>query len=100
VGDATQIEAGATHFATYCAVCHGPEGQGLIGPNLTDKYWLHGNMNEDIFRVLTEGVVEKGMAAWAGVLAPEDRAQLVAFIRSIEDTNPANAKEPQGELYE
>jgi cytochrome c oxidase cbb3-type subunit 3 len=100
VGDPVQIEAGAAHFATYCAVCHGPEGQGLIGPNLTDNYWLHGNMNEDIFEVLTVGVVDKGMAAWAAVLSPEDRAQVVAFIRSIEGSNPPNAKEPQGELYE
>lgn len=100
VGDPTAIEAGAAHFSTYCAVCHGQAGQGLIGPNLTDKYWLHGNTNEDIFQVLTQGVVEKGMAAWDGILTPEQRAQTIAFIRSIQGTNPPNAKEPQGEMYE
>src|SRR5210317_586533 len=40
VGDPAQIEAGAGHYNTYCMVCHGDAGQGLIGPNLTDKYWL------------------------------------------------------------
>lgn len=100
VGDPTAIDAGATTFATYCAVCHGNVGQGLIGPNLTDNYWLHGNRNEDLFNVITNGVIEKGMASWAPVLAPEARAQVIAFIRSLEGTNPPDAKEPQGEAYD
>ncbi|MEM1094939.1 MAG: cbb3-type cytochrome c oxidase N-terminal domain-containing protein [Bacteroidota bacterium] len=93
------ISAGAEYYAQYCAACHGAEGQGLIGPNLTDEYWLHGNTEEDIFRVTSEGILDKGMPAWDGALTPEQRAQTVAFIRSIYDTNPAGAKEPQGEAY-
>ena len=100
IDDPEQISAGAAQYATYCAVCHGDAGQGLIGPNLTDSYWIHGNTNEDLFDVITEGVVEKGMAAWSGVLTPDQRAQVVAFIRSLEGTNPPGAKDPQGDLYE
>lgn len=100
VGDPAQIEAGAALFQTYCIPCHGDQGQGVIGPNLTDKYWLHGNTNEDIYNVITNGVVEKGMAPWANVLTPEQRAQVLAFIRSIEGTNPPGAKAPQGQFYE
>ncbi len=37
-----KIEAGAVHFTAQCAACHGAEGQGLIGPNLTDAYWIKG----------------------------------------------------------
>jgi len=99
-GDPAQIEAGAVHFNTFCMVCHGDAGQGLIGPNLTDNYWLHGNSNEDLFNVITNGVLEKGMAAWAPVLTPEQRAQTIAYIRSLEGTNPPGAKEPQGEAYD
>lgn len=43
--DATKAAAGQTHFATYCAACHGADGTGnqaLGAPNLTDDVWLYG----------------------------------------------------------
>jgi cytochrome c oxidase cbb3-type subunit 3 len=100
VGAEEHIAAGSEQFMTYCLPCHGDKGQGLIGPNLTDNYWIHGNDNEDLYNVITNGVVEKGMAPWANVLSPEQRAQVVAFIRSLAGTNPPGAKDPQGDLYE
>ena len=100
VGNAEQAEAGSVHYMTYCLPCHGDQGQGLIGPNLTDNYWIHGNQNVDLYNVITNGVVEKGMAPWANVLTPEERAQALAFVRSLSGSNPPGAKEPQGELYE
>jgi cytochrome c oxidase cbb3-type subunit 3 len=100
VGDEVHVEAGARLFATNCAACHGNAGQGLIGPNLTDRYWIHGSRNADLFGVITNGVIEKGMTPWGSILSPEQRAQLVAFIRSIEGTEPDGAREPQGELFE
>ena len=95
-----QIEAGAQAFASYCMPCHAAQGQGLIGPNLTDDFWIHGGSNVDIFNVITVGVPDKGMTPWDSVLSPDERAQLVAFIRSIYGTNPPNAKEPQGDSYQ
>lgn len=97
--DPAQVAAGATAYATYCAACHGDQGQGLIGPNLTDAYWIHGGSDVDLYNVVTRGVVERGMAPWEAVLTPEQRAQVVAFIRSLQGTNPPGAKEPQGVEY-
>lgn len=99
VGDEVQIEAGSAIFATNCSPCHGNNGQGLIGPNLTDRYWLHGESNTDLYEVITNGVVEKGMTPWGSILSPEKRAQVIAFIRSIEGSEPDGARDPQGELY-
>ena len=53
-----------------CVVCHADQGQGNIGPNLTDKYWIHGAQPVDNHRVVTEGVLDKGMAAWGRQLGP------------------------------
>lgn len=38
-----------------CLACHGPEGKGLIGPDLTDQTWLHidGSYEAIIKRVLS-----------------------------------------------
>ncbi len=100
VGNPSMIEAGARHYAAQCATCHGDQGQGLIGPNLTDPYWIHGGSSVDVFNMISEGVPAKGMPPWQGVFSAEERAELVAFVRSLEGTNPPNAKEPQGELVE
>jgi len=99
-GKPDQIAAGAALFGQQCKSCHGENGQGLIGPNLTDKYWLHGNTDVDLFNTISKGVLDKGMPPWEAVFTPEQRAQLIAFIRSIAGTMPADAKAPQGDLYE
>ena len=100
VGDPAMIEAGAVHYATTCAPCHGDLGQGLIGPNLADGYWIRGNTNVDIFTIITQGSLEKGMPPWEGAFSPTQRAELVAFVRSLEGTSPPNPKAPEGELIE
>ena len=100
IGDDAHIAAGNEIYQTNCMPCHGDAGQGLIGPNLTDDYWIHGNQNMDLFNVITNGVPEKGMTPWESILTGEQRAQLVAHLRTLHGTNPPNAKDPQGELIE
>ena len=92
------MQAGAGLYAAVCAACHGDQGQGLIGPNLTDAYWIHGGAPEDVYRVIHEGVPANGMPAWEGMLSQEEQAQAMAFVLSLQGTNPPNPKEPQGEL--
>lgn len=98
--ETSRINNGEETYQSLCASCHGDKGQGIIGPNLTDKYWIHGGSNQDIYRILTEGVTQKGMPAWDASLSPEERAELVAFIRSIQGTDPEGAKAPEGEPVE
>ena len=98
--DEQAIATGKEAYATNCASCHGQKGEGLIGPNLTDKYWLHGGSLADIHTTVKEGVTEKGMPAWGGMLTQDQVIGVVAFIDSIKGTDPPNAKEPQGEPVE
>ena len=98
-GDPDAIAAGGQIFATNCLPCHGPQGQGGIGPNLTDEFWLHGSTYADVVKVITEGVPAKGMIAWKAVLKPDKIHQAAAFVRSLEGSNPPNPKAPQGEHY-
>ncbi len=52
-------------FAIRCMPCHGPEGQGVIGPNLTDDYWIHGAARSSrSASTISEGVPDKGMVPW------------------------------------
>ncbi len=85
-------------FVRNCASCHGDVGQGLIGPNLTDEYWLHGGQVTQIFNTLVKGVPTKGMPPWGRALSPEDLSALVSYIRSLQGSNPADAKAQEGDL--
>ena len=97
--DATGIDAGKALYTSNCSACHGNAGQGGVGPNLTDDYWLHGGSIGDIFKTIKLGVVEKGMMSWKDVFSAEQIAQLASYIKSTHGSKPAGAKEPQGELY-
>jgi cytochrome c oxidase cbb3-type subunit 3 len=77
-------------------VCHGIQGEGGIGPNLTDEYWLHGGSSADIARTIIYGIPEKGMISWRHQLTPTEVGQIVAYINSIAGTEPEQAKAPQG----
>lgn len=91
------VAAGLAIFTQNCAACHGGMGEGGIGPNLTDEYWLHGGEVQDVFRVIKYGVLDKGMVPWEQSLTPAQIAEVANYIMSIRGTNPPNAKEPQGE---
>jgi cytochrome c oxidase cbb3-type subunit 3 len=97
----TTVAAGKDVFAKNCASCHGPEAGGLIGPNLTDDFWIHGQgMPADIINTITNGVPEKGMPTWGPVLKAEEIVAAGAYVRSLHGTKPANPKEPQGNQVE
>lgn len=100
--DADQIELGKQAYMANCKVCHGDLGQGVngLGPNFTDKYWLHGGDIQSIFKTIKYGVPNKGMQSWEKTLGPKEIQQVASFIYSLEGTNPPNAREPQGELFE
>lgn len=95
---ATDIETGEKLFMNYCKVCHGEKGEGLVGPNLTDEYWKYGGKINSVFKTIKYGA-ENGMKSWKDELNPIQIQQVASYIKSIQGTNPANAKEPQGDLY-
>jgi cytochrome c oxidase cbb3-type subunit 3 len=100
VSDAEAIGRGKVVFGEKCAVCHGAEGQGMIGPNLVDKYWIHGGDLLAIRKVIAKGVVEKGMLAWESMLPSADIDKVSAYVYSIRGTTPPNPKAPQGDPIE
>lgn len=99
LADADALGKGAALFTAKCIVCHGKAGEGGIGPNLTDNYWLHGGSIGDVFKSIKYGIPEKGMIAWKSELRPRDMQEIASYIKSIVGTNPPGAKEPQGEEY-
>jgi cytochrome c oxidase cbb3-type subunit 3 len=99
LGDAEAVASGKKIFDLNCGACHGSKGEGTVGPNLTDEYWLHGGSISDVFKSIKYGWPEKGMKSWKDDFSPAQMAQLTSFIKTLKGTNPPNAKARQGELF-
>ena len=98
--DAAALQTGKDIFIKNCATCHGNNGEGLVGPNFTDKYWIHGGDIKDLFTTIKYGVPSKGMISWSAQLGPNQIQEVASYILSLQGTNPPNPKEPEGTLYE
>ena len=99
VSDKAQLTEAKAMFQQKCAACHGQNGEGGVGPNLTDEYWLHGGGIHNVFKTIKYGVPEKGMISWQNQMTPIDMQKVASYILTIKGTNPANAKAPQGDKY-
>jgi cytochrome c oxidase cbb3-type subunit I/II len=98
--DDLSIKAGAETFVKLCAVCHLPDGGGLVGPNMTDKYWIHEPSPQGMYDLVYNGLIEKGMTPFKDQLSPEQIQQVISYIITMQGTTPAKPKEPQGTLFE
>ena len=98
--DPAARDAGKVVYMKSCMPCHRADAGGVIGPNLTDDFWIHGAKPGDLHRVVTAGVLDKGMPAWGTVLVPEDIDRVTAYVISVHDTHPENPKAPQGVAVE
>jgi cytochrome c oxidase cbb3-type subunit III len=92
-----KLKTGASvMFRANCATCHGPEGGGRTGPNLTDDAYLNVKTPEDIFTIIRDGVVAKGMPEWKKRYSEPQLVLLASYVASLRGTKPAESKEAQG----
>ena len=89
------LASGKQTFLRLCAPCHRPDGGGLVGPNLTDDYWIHGSKFSDNVRTIWNGVPEKGMITWKNYLKPAEVYEVASYIYTLRGTHPPNPKPPE-----
>jgi len=98
--DADNLTVGGQTFTRLCIQCHGPQGQGGIGPNLTDNFWIHGAGITNVAKSIKYGYPDKGMISWRTELSPDEIVRVSSYVQSLHGTNPPNPKAPQGELVQ
>jgi len=96
MADGRMMQAAAGMFGANCASCHAKDGGGGTGPNLCDDSYLNVKAAGDVFRIVSEGVVSKGMPAWDKRFGQAQRVLLAAYVMHLRGTAPAAPKEPQG----
>jgi len=85
------VAAGKRTYQRYCAVCHGTNGQGGSGsdisppaPDLTRKELKHGSSDGEIFDVIKNGVPpEMNMEAWGERIKDQEIWNVVNYIRFL-----------------
>lgn len=96
-----RIASGKEQYMKNCMACHGDNAQGVIGPNLTDDYWINGDGTvNSIAKIIKNGVTEKGMPAWEQILQPEQIVNVAGYVYTLHGTDPEGAKPPEGEKVE
>jgi len=92
-----ELNEGKAIFTKSCVACHKETGAGDVGPNLTDDYWMHGGDIKSIFKTIRYGI--NAMPQWQNAYSNKEIAEVASYVKSLNGTNPPNAKAPQGELF-
>lgn len=97
LAQAESVSAGKEVFIAKCAACHAADGGGLVGPNLTDSYWIHGKGGVgDIYKLVRDGVPDKGMPPWGPILKEPELKVVSVFVKGLQGSKAAAPKAPQG----
>ena len=103
---ADAVAAGGALWAASCAVCHGDEGKGGIGPSVVDGkflgqpgygtdgeyYAIIASGSESKKEIGRPGLADGGMEAYGAQLKPEAVWQLVTWIRAQQQKSPPAGK--------
>jgi cytochrome c oxidase cbb3-type subunit 3 len=95
--DAESLARGRAVFEgpdNVCASCHRPDLGGMVGPNLTDDYWLHGCSIDEVVESISRGFPLKGMMPYGTgkPLAEEQVVQVASYVLSKRGTAPPAPK--------
>ena len=96
--DRAFLDAGKRVYDGICFSCYQPDGGGLVGPNMTDDYYLNVKQLSDFPEFIRKGNISKGMMPYEDAYSQRDIVRVSAYMASLRGTTPKVAKEPQGEI--
>ena len=98
--DEASLAKGKEIFTNACAACHKADGGGIVGPNLTDEYWINGGGIKNVFKLIAEGSKNNPtMVGWAKTLGTTEVQKVASYVLSLQGTKPAGGKAPEGEKW-
>ncbi|MBL4592018.1 MAG: c-type cytochrome [Phycisphaerales bacterium] len=83
MGNDAWIASGKAVYAKNCALCHAADGEGLIGPNLTDEFYKNLMDIDGIIDVITNGAANNAMPAQKTTLGSNDIALVAGYVASL-----------------
>jgi cytochrome c oxidase cbb3-type subunit III len=83
------LAIGASVYQAQCKSCHGADGAGLVGPNLTEDNYKHVKELLDIAKVVQDGASAGAMPAWKNRLHPNEVVLVSAYVANLRGKNVA-----------
>ena len=90
------LEFGASIFKTNCVSCHGANGQGQVGPNLTDDYYKNVTKIDEIPQVIANGAANGAMPAWKTRMHPNEVVLVASYVASLRGKNLPGPRGTEG----
>ena len=75
------IAVGTQFYLGHCAQCHGHDGEGGRGVNLTTGRFKHGNSDPELFVTIQKGI--RGTEMPRSRLPEPDLWKVIAYLRSL-----------------
>jgi cytochrome c oxidase cbb3-type subunit 3 len=98
--DSESLAKGKEIFTNACAACHKADGGGVVGPNLTDQFWINGGGIKNVFKLIAEGSKNNPtMVGWAKTLGTKEVQKVASYVLSLQGTKPAGEKPAEGEKW-
>ncbi|MBY0496259.1 MAG: cytochrome c [Cyanobacteria bacterium] len=85
---AAQVNQGRALFGEQCAACHGADGRGLNGPNLTGLFRAGGN-DDRVLQMIRNGVPGSIMPASRN--SDEEIRSIVSYLKLLATPPPVSA---------
>lgn len=90
------VKVGQTVFRANCISCHGREGEGQVGPNLTDEFYKNVKTIDDIAHVINNGAGGGSMPKWSNRLHPNEVVLVSAYVAGLRGQNLESARGAEG----
>jgi len=90
------LQVGKTVFQANCTQCHGNNGEGKVGPNLTDDHYKNIREIGDFITILQKGANAGAMPAWQNRMTDNELLLTAAYAASLRWTEVENGKPPEG----
>jgi len=97
LGRPSWLAFGKTVFKSNCTSCHGEDGGGKVGPNLTDEYYKHIKNVDDFITVMENGAGAGAMPAWKNRLSTNEIVLVSSYVASLRGTNVPGGMAPLGQ---
>jgi mono/diheme cytochrome c family protein len=93
-----KLEAGEKVYKSRCYSCHGINGKGGLGSNLTDQYCKFVHSDEDMIDIIANGKKGTMMIAYKTYLSPEEIEAVATYVKSLRGIEVKNGKSAEGKI--
>ncbi len=100
MGQDAWLAQGEAIFKQKCTLCHGQQGEGLVGPNMTDEYYKNTTTLGGIVAVIQNGAANGAMPAQRNALNESEVALVAAYMASLRGKNLQSPREAEGVIID